>query len=103
VPTCIQWHGVLPAGLVVSEPTSTMDLMPTFAALTSGRLPHMLDGKNILYLLAGREKISPHEFMFHYTNYQLSAVRYRHRDCKFAVALRFQFMVTVHVCSWCGL
>ncbi|ELU11009.1 hypothetical protein CAPTEDRAFT_120576 [Capitella teleta] len=82
IPTCIQWTNGLPKGLVVSEPTSQMDLMPTLAAIVGGHMSkdRIIDGKNILPLLTDKESRTPHEFFFHYKTDQLAAIRYRPRS-----------------------
>ncbi|ELT94450.1 hypothetical protein CAPTEDRAFT_33970, partial [Capitella teleta] len=78
VPTCVQWPAKLPRRTLVSEPTSQMDLMPTLASIVGGRMStdRYIDGKNILPLLTGEETQTPHEFLFHYTEHEVSAIRY---------------------------
>ncbi|EPQ07558.1 Arylsulfatase F [Myotis brandtii] len=39
VPGLFRWPGKLPAGNVIDEPTSLMDILPTVAALTGGIVP----------------------------------------------------------------
>lgn len=39
VPGIFRWPGVLPAGRVVHEPTSLMDVFPTVVQLAGGRVP----------------------------------------------------------------
>lgn len=39
VPGLLRWPGKLPAGKVIEEPTSLMDIFPTVAALTGGTVP----------------------------------------------------------------
>ena len=74
VPCVMKWPGNIPAGTVCDELALSMDLLPTFAAITGAALPTVqpLDGKNILDLMtakAGAE--TPHEFFF----YDQTAVR----------------------------
>lgn len=39
VPGIIRWPGVLPAGRVIQEPTSLMDVFPTVVQLAGGQVP----------------------------------------------------------------
>lgn len=39
VPGLFRWPGVLPAGTVINEPTSLMDIFPTLVHLAGGALP----------------------------------------------------------------
>jgi arylsulfatase A len=82
VPFIARWPGKIPAGLVVSEPAMTIDLLPTIAALVgipvqqegkmsavgaSGSSVALVDGKNIWPLLSGKENAaSPHQALFFY-------------------------------------
>ena len=68
VPGIMQWKGRIPAGTVCGEIASTMDLLPTFAALAGAALPtdRVIDGKNILPLLeAEPDAKSPHKSFFY--------------------------------------
>jgi arylsulfatase A-like enzyme len=78
VPCIVRWPGRVPAGTVCAELGTLMDLLPTFAALTGGRLSerNAIDGKNIWPLLTGTpDARSPHEAFYYYTQDQLQAVR----------------------------
>lgn len=39
VPGLVRWPGKLPAGKVIEEPTSLMDILPTVAALAGATVP----------------------------------------------------------------
>lgn len=39
VPGIVRWPGVLPAGRVIDEPTSLMDIYPTVVQLAGGAVP----------------------------------------------------------------
>lgn len=39
VPGIFRWPGVLPAGTVIDEPTSLMDIYPTVVHLAGGEVP----------------------------------------------------------------
>ena len=78
IPCVMRWSGTIPAASVCSEISSTMDLLPTFAAIGGGILPgdRILDGKDIRPLLLGTEgATSPHEAFYYYYLDQLQAVR----------------------------
>lgn len=77
---CVMWGpGRIPAGRVCGEVASTMDLLPTFAALAGAPSPgaRVIDGRNIRGLMLGEPGAkSPHEsFYFHDGNGVLRAVR----------------------------
>ncbi|XP_034043110.1 arylsulfatase D isoform X2 [Thalassophryne amazonica] len=77
VPGIFRWPGKLPAGRVVDEPTSLMDLYPTLKYLAKDTQPDRpLDGYNLMPLLEGKLERSEHEFMFHYCGVYLNAVRW---------------------------
>ncbi len=80
VPTLMRWPGKIPAGTTCDELASTIDLLPTVAALIGGRLPdHKIDGQDIRSLMfAEANALSPHEaFYCYYNGGQLQAVRDR--------------------------
>ncbi len=88
VPCVMKWPGHIPAGTVCDELASTIDLMPTFAAITGAALPTVqpLDGKDILGLLMNQPGAkSPHEYFF----YNQSAVR--NGDWKYHAKEQFKF------------
>uniref|UniRef100_UPI003AAEE0B9 steryl-sulfatase n=1 Tax=Centroberyx gerrardi TaxID=166262 RepID=UPI003AAEE0B9 len=78
VPGILSWPGKFPGGGQVDEPTSNMDLFPTVVQLTGAELPEdrEIDGHDLTALLQGRVKRSNHEFLFHYCNAYLNAVRW---------------------------
>ncbi|KAK7504181.1 hypothetical protein BaRGS_00004485 [Batillaria attramentaria] len=81
VPGIVRWPGKVPAGHVIQEPVSLMDMLPTIASLLHAPLPSgvTLDGKDLVPLLTGQTSVSPHEFLFHYCGDRVHAVRYRPR------------------------
>ncbi|XP_038182131.1 arylsulfatase L [Arvicola amphibius] len=82
VPGIFRWPGVLPAGRVVDEPTSMMDVFPTVVLLGGGTEPRdrVIDGRNLLPLLRGETPHSDHEFLLHYCEVFLHAARWVQRD-----------------------
>lgn len=87
VPAIMRWPGRIPAGRVCTELASTIDVLPTIAAITGAEAPpRPIDGVSILPLLLGEEGARPRrDFWFYYTG-ELRAVRegrwkrvFRHR------------------------
>ncbi|MFO0852602.1 MAG: sulfatase-like hydrolase/transferase [Gemmataceae bacterium] len=78
VPCVARWPGKIPAGKVQTEPSMTIDLLPTVAKLVGGELPkHGVDGKDVWPLFACEPGAKcPHEaYFFYYHVNQLQAVR----------------------------
>jgi arylsulfatase A len=76
VPMIACWPGHIPAGTRNAHVASTMDLLPTIAAVTGATLPEerTLDGSDILTLLCD-EAESPHEYFYYFRGLELQAVR----------------------------
>lgn len=78
VPCVVRWPGRVPAGRTRDELATTMDLLPTFAALAGAKLDEnrTIDGHDIRPLLLGEDgAASPYEAFFYYHKEQLHAVR----------------------------
>nr|XP_008542639.1 PREDICTED: arylsulfatase H-like isoform X1 [Equus przewalskii] len=82
VPGIFRWPGVLPAGRVIHEPTSLMDVFPTVVQLAGGQVPQdrVIDGRDLTPLLRGQVPHSEHEFLFHYCGSRLHAARWHQRQ-----------------------
>jgi arylsulfatase A len=68
-PCIMRWPGKIPAGSLCNEVATTMDLLPTIAGLTGGRVPtdRVIDGKDIRPLMTGKPgATSPHEAFYYY-------------------------------------
>ena len=77
VPGIFRWPGTIAPGRVSDEIASTLDLLPTFAALAGAQLPddRKIDGLDIGPWLSGAAERSPRQ-QFHYFAYtHLQAVR----------------------------
>jgi arylsulfatase A-like enzyme len=76
-PCVMCWPGVIPAGVVCDQLVSTIDLLPTFAAITGAELPgEIIDGYNILPVLsAEKEAESPRDVFYFMHNGDVQAVR----------------------------
>ncbi len=72
----MKWPGVIPAGTVNDSLACTIDLLPTFAAITNSPLPvKKIDGVNIFPLLKG-EKANPRkELLYYFKVNDLDAIR----------------------------
>lgn len=77
VPCVVRWPGKIPAGTSSNLITSTIDLLPTFAAISGGKTPNdrTIDGVNIWPVLSGKAKANVREAFFYYQMDQLQAVR----------------------------
>ena len=78
VPMIARWPGRIPAGSKCNELSSTMDFLPTLAALSGGLLSaNKIDGHDITPLLTGTKgAASPYEVFYYYRRRQLQAVRW---------------------------
>ena len=77
-PCIMRWPGRIPAGIVCSEPATTMDLLPTFAKLAGADVPtdRIIDGKDILPLVTGQPgATTPYDAFYYYWKDELHAVR----------------------------
>ncbi len=68
VPAIFRWPGHIPANTVTSQIAATIDFLPTFAAAAQIKLPtdRTLDGHNLLPLLTGAAKQSPHDAFYYF-------------------------------------
>ena len=79
-PCIMRWPGVIPAGTICNELSSTIDVLPTLAAITGAKLPdHKIDGVNILSLMKGEPNANPRNvFYYYYRRNSLEDVRKGH-------------------------
>jgi arylsulfatase A len=78
VPCIVRWPGHVPAGAECRELCTTMDVLPTFAALAGTHAPQdrILDGYDIRPLLFAKEGAqTPYSAFYYYEGPQLQAVR----------------------------
>ncbi len=78
VPCIMRWPDKIKPGSTSGELVTSMDFMPTLAAVAGTREPQdrVIDGKNILPLMEGPESAeSPHEAFFYYLKDNIEAVR----------------------------
>ena len=77
VPFIARWPGKIPAGGKSDQILTTMDLLPTFAALAGAHLPATLtlDGLDATDFLLGKNARSPRDEYLYYTGCLLTGVR----------------------------
>jgi arylsulfatase len=76
VPCIMRWPGNIPAGSECDRMATTMDVLPTLAAITGAKLPeNKIDGVSILPMLKGDQDTNPRDHLFYYYGKQLQAVR----------------------------
>jgi arylsulfatase A-like enzyme len=78
VPCIMRWPGRIPAGRTCRALATTMDLLPTFAALAGARVPEgrVIDGHDIRALISGKPgAATPYEAFYYYHQEELQAVR----------------------------
>ncbi len=76
VPFLARWPGRIPAGSLSDEILSTMDLLPTFAAISGSSLPDVeIDGKDATDFLTGKSEDSPRDEYLYYSGCLLTGVR----------------------------
>lgn len=74
-PCLLRWPGVLPAGAVVDELVTALDLLPTFAGLAGAALPAApIDGHDVWPVLTAGAP-SPTRAFYYYARGRLEAVR----------------------------
>ena len=92
VPAIMRWPGNIEPGSICTEMASTIDLLPTIAAITGASLPEKpIDGVNILPLLLNETIRSPRKQFYFYYTAELRGVRegkwkrvYEHRTRSYA-------------------
>ena len=78
MPTIMWWPGQIEPGTVCDKLATTMDVLPTFAALAGAKAPtgRIIDGHDITPLILNlRGARSPYDAFFYYYQDQLQAVR----------------------------
>ncbi|MBM3787503.1 MAG: sulfatase [Acidobacteria bacterium] len=76
VPGLVRWPGRIPANQTSGAMAGVIDILPTVAAACGVRPPETkIDGRNLLPLLTGQAKDSPHEALFSMNGDELVSVR----------------------------
>ena len=77
VPCIMRWKGTVPEGLVCNQLASTIDILPTVAAICEVKLPkNPIDGFNLQPILRGDMESQPRKyFYYYYRKNDLQAVR----------------------------
>lgn len=77
VPCIMRWPAVIEAGTICNNLTSTIDLLPTIAAICGAKMPKQkIDGVNVLPLLKNEKNANPrNEFVYYYDANSLKGIR----------------------------
>lgn len=76
VPCIMRWPGIVEAGTICNKIASSVDILPTIAAITGSSLPdNKIDGVNIVPLLKGSDEAAPREDYYYFSGRNLNAVR----------------------------
>lgn len=77
VPCIMRWPDVIPSGTICNKLASSIDILPTLAAITGAPLPEkIIDGVSILPLMLGDKNAEPrHEFYYYYQSNSLEGVQ----------------------------
>jgi arylsulfatase len=77
VPCIMKWPGIIPQGEICNKLASSIDILPTLAAITGATLPEKkIDGVSLLPLMLGDKTASPrHNFYYYYQQNTLEAVQ----------------------------
>jgi len=77
VPATIRWPSRIPAGQVIDQLVSSLDVLPTIAAATGASLPadRKLDGFDLMPMLGGKTDTSPRREFAYYNGLTLEAIR----------------------------
>jgi arylsulfatase len=77
VPCIMKWPGIIPAGEICNKLASSLDILPTLAAITGADLPkNKIDGINIFPLMTGDKNAEPrHQFYYYYQANSLEGVQ----------------------------
>eukprot|EP00047_Mylnosiga_fluctuans_P007900 m.5308 g.5308 ORF g.5308 m.5308 type:complete len:524 (+) comp1994_c0_seq1:10-1581(+) len=88
VPGLARWPGTIPAGVVSDNVVSALDLFPTALSVAGIPLPtdRVFDGLDISAMLRNPSLPSPHEYIWHYCGYNVTAARHGNYKFHFATA-----------------
>jgi len=77
VPMIAKWPGKIPSGHVCSEPCMNIDFFPTFLRLAGLGNPsdRIIDGRDIMGLMTGRKKTTPHDALYYFHYKEIEGVR----------------------------
>jgi len=77
VPMIARWPGKIPAGQTTKEVAGIVDGFPTICGVAGAPLPkdRVIDGRDLMPLMSGRDKTSPHDVLFAMSGPRLAIVR----------------------------
>eukprot|EP00005_Dracoamoeba_jomungandri_P006460 CAMPEP_0174261264 /NCGR_PEP_ID=MMETSP0439-20130205/11332_1 /TAXON_ID=0 /ORGANISM="Stereomyxa ramosa, Strain Chinc5" /LENGTH=393 /DNA_ID=CAMNT_0015345717 /DNA_START=306 /DNA_END=1484 /DNA_ORIENTATION=+ len=87
-PAFAYWPGHITAGSLSSETVSSLDIVPTLVKLAGGSFPsnYTIDGKDITPVFLGGKSEWASDYLFHYWNKDIYAVRYGRFKAHFITA-----------------
>ncbi|MEM9587376.1 MAG: sulfatase [Planctomycetota bacterium] len=90
-PAIFWMPGVIPAGVVSAQLSSTLDLLPTVAKLSNVALPEdlVLDGHDLTAMLT-QQRPSPRETLFYYRDTRLMAIRHGRYKAHYITQLSYR-------------
>lgn len=83
VPFAMRWKGTIPAGQNYTKPVSSLDIMATIVAQNTIKIAsdRPLDGVDLLPYLTGKDKGTPHDYLF-WRKWEQNAMAIRHGNYK---------------------
>jgi arylsulfatase A-like enzyme len=69
VPLLVRWPGQVKPGSVERTPVSSIDLLPTLAAIAGAPVPQLVDGVSLAGLLRGGDPLPARALYWHYPHY----------------------------------
>jgi arylsulfatase A-like enzyme len=104
VPCIMKWPGVIPAGTVCNQIASSIDVLPTIAAIVKADLPAAkIDGIDVLPQWKGDFITNPRQEYFYYSGNTLNAVRLNNWKYVFPHNLSSNVGSTVGKDGWPGV
>jgi SAM-dependent methyltransferase len=71
VPLLLRWPGVVPVGILIETPASSMDLLPTIAEACAAELPRArVDGMSLMGLMRSDEELHREALFWHFPHYR---------------------------------
>jgi arylsulfatase len=79
VPFIVRWSGQIPAGIVSNQIVHEMDLFPTIARITGGKVPddRIIDGVDKLGFFLGEQEASNRESVIVYVGSEIYGIKWR--------------------------
>ena len=91
VPGLFRWPGVIQPNSTSDVVTTHLDIFVLISSITGIPLPRgrLIDGKDILPVLKGKMAESPYDFVYHYCNGEIHAVRFMPKNGEYYILIIF--------------